>query len=130
MFSFLTEIIGLTPEQVSELAARPSAYDVLAIVADTLPREAAALLATDLTRNARAVSNPVLLLLGETSPGWAHQITHDVAAAIPAAEIAHLPGQGHEAIDMAPHLIVAALERFFSPDAARPDAAAAQHRNS
>ncbi len=130
MFSFLTEIIGLTPEHVSELAGRPSAYDVLAIVANTLPREAAALLATDLTRSARAVSNPVLLLLGETSPGWAHQITHDVADAIPTAEIAQLPGQGHEAIDMAPHLIVAALEQFFSRDAARPHAALNHHGNS
>ena len=54
------------------------------------------------------MGNTVLLLLGATSPGWAHQITHDVAAAIPVAEIARLPGQGHEAIDTAPHLIAGA----------------------
>jgi pimeloyl-ACP methyl ester carboxylesterase len=113
MFSFLTEIMGLTPSQVTDLAARPSSYDVLAIVAKTLPLEAAALLATDLTRTARAVNNPVLLMLGETSPAWAREITHDLATALAIAEIAHLPGQGHEAIDAAPHLIVAALERFL-----------------
>lgn len=117
MFSFLTEIVGLTREQVGELATRPLAYDVRAIVRDTLPREATALLSTDVTAGAGAITCPVLLLLGETSPGWAREITRDLAATITGAQVALLPGQGHEAIDAAPVLIVAVLEKFLSDHA-------------
>jgi pimeloyl-ACP methyl ester carboxylesterase len=117
MFSFLTQVIGLTPDQVSELAAAPRSFDVLAIVANTLAREGSALSATDLTVIPRGVRSPVLLLLGETSPAWAREITRDLAATLAGADVALLPGQGHEAIDAAPQLIVEALERFLSDGA-------------
>jgi len=43
----------------------------------------------------------------------AGQITRGLAAALPAAEIAVLPGQGHEAIDSAPEVVVSGLQRFL-----------------
>lgn len=115
MFSFLTEIIGLTPEQIMELRDAPGAQDVLPIVAATLPREARALGSADLVAAARAVTCPVLLLLGSQSPSWAREITHALAAALAAAELVILPGQAHEAVDSAPGLVAAELRRFFGP---------------
>src|ERR1700734_1635545 len=43
MFSFVTEIVGLTAVQFDEYKGAPGAQDVLPIVAATLPREAEAL---------------------------------------------------------------------------------------
>lgn len=114
MFSFLTEIIGMTPARVAELRNAPRSYDVLAVVAATLPREARALAGVDLPGLARAVTCPVLLLLGTQSPAWAHGITAALAAVLPGADLATLPGQGHDAVDAAPELVVAELDRFLA----------------
>jgi len=113
MFSFLTEIIGMTPARVDELRSAPRSYDVLAVVAATLPREARALAGVDLPVLAQAVSCPVLLLLGTQSPAWAHGNTAALAAALPGADLVTLPGQGHDAVDTAPGLLVAELSRFL-----------------
>jgi pimeloyl-ACP methyl ester carboxylesterase len=113
LVSFLSEIIHLTPEQIEELKAAPAAYDIFSIVTATLPREAQALTTADLLSAARSVTSPVLLLLGATSP-WAGDITRALQAALPAAELLILPGQGHEAVDAAPDLVVGELDRFFS----------------
>ena len=113
-FSFLTEIIGLTPAEVTALRDAPGGRDVLPIVAATLPREARALAPADLPGAARQVSQPVLLLLGETSPPWAAQITAELAAELPAATVTELPGVGHEALDRSPDRLVAELERFLA----------------
>jgi len=114
MSSFLTEIIGLSPEQVQELRYAPRAYDVLPIVSATLPREGLALASVDLSKNAKLVKGPVLLLLGDQSPAWASEITHALSTTLADAKLVILPGQGHGAIDSAPDLIVAALQRFFA----------------
>ncbi len=119
-FSFLTEIIGLTQAEVEALRDAPGGRDVLPIVAATLPREARALATADLIGAARQVSQPVLLLLGETSPPWAGQITRELAAVLPAATVTQLPGVGHEALDQAPDRLVAELERFLGPRQAHP----------
>jgi len=68
MFSFLTDIIGLSTEQFEQLKSTPGASDVLAIVTVTMAREASALLHVDLASFARSVCTPVLLLLGDASP--------------------------------------------------------------
>jgi pimeloyl-ACP methyl ester carboxylesterase len=83
-----------------------------------MPREAQALTTVDLLSAAAAISCPVLLLLGERSPPWAGDITRALAAALPAADLAVLPGQGHEAVDSAPELVVSELRRFFGGGAA------------
>jgi pimeloyl-ACP methyl ester carboxylesterase len=113
MVSFLTEIIGLTPAQVLQLRNTPRSYDVLRVAAATLPREAVALAGLDLPGLAGPVTCPVLLLLGTQSPPWARDITGALAAALPGAELVTLPGQGHDAIDSAPELLVAELGRFL-----------------
>jgi pimeloyl-ACP methyl ester carboxylesterase len=113
-FTFLTEIIGLTPREVETLRDAPGGRDVLPIVAATLPREAHALAAADLPAAARKVRQPVLLMLGTASPPWAAEITRELAAALPAATVTELPGVGHEALDKAPDLLAAGILRFLS----------------
>ena len=113
MASFLTETIGLTEAQVSELRNAPRSYDVMPIVSATMPREAQAIADTDLTVLAAAIPVPVLLILGAQSPAWAHDITRDLAAALPQSTLAVLDGQGHEAIETAPGLLVSQLAGFF-----------------
>ena len=113
MIGFLTEIVGLTMAQVSELRDTPRAQDVLPIVLATLPREAEALASADPLALAPDVTVPVLLLLGETSPAWAADLTHALSAALPRATLAVLPGSGHEAIDAAPGLIHRELLAFL-----------------
>jgi pimeloyl-ACP methyl ester carboxylesterase len=114
MISFLTEIIGLTMAQVSQLRDTPGAQDVLPIVSATLPREAGALSSADPLALAGDVTPPVMLLLGETSPAWAADLTHALSAALPQATLAVLPGYGHEAIDAAPGLVYRELAQFLA----------------
>lgn len=114
MISFLTEIIGLTMTQISELRNTPGAQDVLPIVSATLPREAEALASANPVALAAGVTAPVLLLLGEASPAWAADLTHALSAALPQATLAVLPGCGHEAIDAAPGLIYRELAQFLA----------------
>jgi len=113
MMSFLTEIIGLTAEQVNGLRNAPRGYDVLPIVSATMPREARALASVDVTALAGAVGVPVLLILGAASPSWAGDITRELTAALPHSRMAVLPGQGHEAIESAPGLLTGQLAEFF-----------------
>jgi pimeloyl-ACP methyl ester carboxylesterase len=112
-FSFLTEIIGLTQAEVAALRDAPGARDVLPIIAATMPREARALAAVDLSAAAGQVSQPVLLLLGATSPPWAGQIIAELAAVLPAATVIQLPGVGHDVLDQAPGRLAAELDRFL-----------------
>ena len=118
-FTFLTEIIGLTRSEAEALRDAPGGRDVLPIVAATLPREAHALAAADLTGIARRVQQPVLLLIGTASPPWAGQVTRELATALPAATVTELPGAGHEALDTAPDLFVAKVLRFLGDQASR-----------
>jgi len=112
MLSFLTEIIGLTAEQVSKLRNAPRGYDVLPIASATMPREAQALAEVDLTALATAV--PVLLILGSAGPGWAKDITAELTAVLPQTTLAVLHGQGHDAIGSAAAELAGQLEEFFS----------------
>lgn len=114
MVSFLVEVIGLTREQVEVLRAGAAGHDdPLPLVARTLVREADALAAVDLAALAVAVAQPVLLLLGTTSPAWAAAVTQGLVDALPNAEVALLPDQGHEAVDSAPDLVAHQLRRFL-----------------
>jgi pimeloyl-ACP methyl ester carboxylesterase len=87
---------------------------VLPIVSATLPREAEALASADPLALAGDVTVPVLLLLGETSPGWAGDLTHALSAALPQSTLAVLAGCGHEAIDAAPELVYRELAQFLA----------------
>lgn len=114
MVSFLREVIGLSESRIGELRARPADYDVLAVASATIPRESAALATVDLRALAVRVQVPVLLVLGSASPAWAHDISTELAAALPRSTLAVLDGQGHEAIDDAPGLLAGRLAGFFS----------------
>jgi pimeloyl-ACP methyl ester carboxylesterase len=114
MLSFLIEVIGLSMAEVAALRNAPRGYDVMAIVSATMPREGKALSETDLNRLAARVEVPVLLLLGSASPAWARDITAEVAGVLQQETLAVLDGQGHDAIDRAPELVVAQLATFFS----------------
>lgn len=113
MASFLTEIVGLTDAQVDQLRRTSGTGDVLDIVAATMPREAAALASVDLPGLAEQVSRPTLLVRGTTSPPWAKIITGQLAATLTHADTAVLTGNGHEAIDTAPHLIKETLSHYL-----------------
>lgn len=113
VFSFLTEVVGYTDEEVAALRDAPGGRDVLPVAAATLPREARALTTADLPAAARHVTRPVRLLLGTASPPWAAEITRDLAAALPDATVTDLPDVGHEALDQAPDLLAAEILRFL-----------------
>jgi pimeloyl-ACP methyl ester carboxylesterase len=102
VFSFLTEIIGLTPDEVAALRDAPGGRDVRALAA------------ADLVRAGRQVRQPVLLLVGENSPPWARQITAELAAVLPSATVRELRGAAHDALESAPALLVAELDRFLA----------------
>jgi pimeloyl-ACP methyl ester carboxylesterase len=114
MMTFLTEIIGLTAEEVAALRDAPRGYDVMPIVSATMPRESKALSDVDLKALAARVEVPVLLILGSASPAWAQDLTAEVAAALTHETLAVLDGQGHDAINQAPELLVTQLAAFFS----------------
>jgi pimeloyl-ACP methyl ester carboxylesterase len=114
MLSFLTEIIGLTREQLQTPRNAPRGYNAMPIVSATMPREAQALAETDLNELAAAVRVPVLLVLGSASPPWAKEITEALAGVLSDRTLAVLDGQGHEAIDSAPAALAGALEAFLS----------------
>jgi pimeloyl-ACP methyl ester carboxylesterase len=116
MFSFITEIIGLSEAQFEEYRNAPSAYDVLPIVTSTLPREAEALSQVDFAELAAQVTTPTLLLLGTLSLSWAGEIVGQLSTTMSNAEVAELIDQGHNAIDKDPELIVKELLRFFASD--------------
>ena len=113
MISFLTEVVGLSPATIAELRNAPRGYDILPIVAATMPREARALAEIGLAALAAEVSVPVLLLLGSASPPWATELTAAVAAALPQSTQVILAGQGHDATYAAPELIDQALAAFL-----------------
>jgi pimeloyl-ACP methyl ester carboxylesterase len=114
MFSFLTEIIGLSADEVDALRDAPRGYDVMPIVSATMPRESEALSTVDLPALAAEVTVPVLLILGSASPAWAHEIIGDLDAVLTNQTLAVLDGQGHNAMDEAPELLVTRLASFFS----------------
>lgn len=113
MAGFLVDVVGLSRQQVDVLRTRSDGPDPLPIVERTLLREAEALTTVELRDLGAAVTQPVLLLLGEVGPPWADVVTHSLADALPAGDVQVLPGQGHEAVDTAPDLVAGRLERFL-----------------
>ena len=113
VFSFLTEIIGLTPAEVEALRDAPGGRDVQSTAAATLPREARALAGADLAAAAEGVRQPALLLLGAASPPWAGEITRQLAATLPSAIVTEMAGVDHRALDTAPDLVTEAVIAFL-----------------
>jgi pimeloyl-ACP methyl ester carboxylesterase len=112
--SFLTEVIGLTPEQVAALRdAPPGPDDVLAVASRTLVREGEALAALDLPALAAPVAQPVLLLHGSAGPPWAAAVVRELATALRDVQVVELPGAGHEGVDTHAATVTEHLVRFL-----------------
>jgi hypothetical protein len=111
MVSFLTEIVGLSADEVEALRAAPAAYDILEVVRATLPREALALRTVDVVEEARTVRCAMTLLVGTHSPPWARLIAEAIANVSTMIQLRTLIGVGHEAIDTASRQVVDELER-------------------
>ena len=120
MASFLVEVVGLSTDEVEQLRGAAAAdgelaggSDPLAIVEQTMVREAEALGVVDLPGLAARVDQPVLLLLGSDSPDWARGNTEQLLAGLSSAAAATLTGQGHEAVDTAPGVVATLLEHHL-----------------
>jgi pimeloyl-ACP methyl ester carboxylesterase len=112
--SFLTEIGGVSGEQVEELRrAGAGGDDVLGIASRTLVREGEVLAALDLRDLARRVAQPVLLLRGTASPPWAADVVGLLADQLPSVEVVPLPGEGHEGVDSAAAAVAGRLRAFL-----------------
>jgi pimeloyl-ACP methyl ester carboxylesterase len=68
----------------------------------------------------RTLETPTLLLVGSETPAFLKGTTATVAAALPAARIVQLPGQGHGAHTSAPHLLATEILRFLTAPANAP----------
>jgi pimeloyl-ACP methyl ester carboxylesterase len=111
----LRDMVGLPAAAVEAMRGAPGWADRVALV-HTWPREVreVALLSPDLAPLQRIVA-PVLLLDGETSPAHHRHATSAIAAALPNATVAELPGQGHTALLTAPQLVADAIRHFQTP---------------
>jgi pimeloyl-ACP methyl ester carboxylesterase len=114
MASFLIDVIGLAPATVAGLRDSPVAHDSLDIVAATLVREAQALTSVDLDRLAQRVAQPVLLLLGTESPGWAVAITSHLIDTLADSILVSIDGHGHEGVDTDPRRVSAEVTSFLA----------------
>jgi alpha-beta hydrolase superfamily lysophospholipase len=108
-------MVGLTPAAIQAMRGGPGWADRVALV-HTWPREIreVALLSPDLSPMRRIVA-PTLLLDGEASPAHHRRATAAIAAALPTATVADLPGQGHTALQLAPQLVADAIRLFPAP---------------
>lgn len=114
MAGFLIEVIGLTPAAVASLRDSPVAGDSLEIVSATMTREARALSTVDLDRLAQRVAQPVMLVLGTESPGWASTITHQLTGPLPDHILITLDGSGHEGVDTHAERVGAEVTEFLT----------------
>lgn len=112
--SFLSDVVGLTDEQVAALKDTAGSEDVFPIASRTLVREAEAIARLDFDTITASVEQAVLLLVGNRSPTWAGRTADSLARLLASAELVQLPGQNHESVDTAPNLVTQELCRFLT----------------
>jgi pimeloyl-ACP methyl ester carboxylesterase len=107
-----TQMVGMPAQTVRALEHSPMWPEWRAL-AHTWPREMreASALPRDLDQFA-SVAAPTLFIVGSLSPPHLQQSTRAIAAAMPCASIAVLAGQGHGALDQAPHVVAEAIAAF------------------
>ena len=105
-------LVGYTAEAVAELRRTPN-WHVRTALVHTWPREVRALerlpRAVDVLT---AIAVPTLLLCGELTSPALSDATAAIAATIPSATAVELPGQGHAALALAPHLVADAIRSW------------------
>jgi len=106
------EMVGLPAVAVAGLRHSPM-WPEWRELAHTWPREMreASSLPRDLSGLA-AVNLPTLFIVGDETSPHLRRSTEALAAAMPGASVVELPGQGHGALDLAPHLVVGAILAF------------------
>jgi pimeloyl-ACP methyl ester carboxylesterase len=110
--AFMHDVGGYSDEELDAMEGTPL-WQARLEVAPTAPRELRAERDLGLERlGLDRLDVPCLLLVGSESPEWARRSTDAFAAAIRAAEVRTLQGQGHGAAIGAPGLLAAELERL------------------
>jgi pimeloyl-ACP methyl ester carboxylesterase len=106
---------GLTPGEIDQIRSLPTWPERVG-AAHTVTREVRAEETYSVNyEKFRDLTTPVLLLLGEKSPGWASDGTERIRSALPNAQVAILEGQGHAATMTAPQFVADEIRRFL-PD--------------
>ena len=99
--------------EIAAMKASP-AWPLMVSVAHTLPYHVQIVMGyTPDPGSLSALGTPALLVLGEDSPGYMREGTERLAAALPCATVATLPGQGHRAQITAPRLLADTIARFL-----------------
>lgn len=118
--TFLLDVAGNEPDALAFVRGRPI-WPIMWDNALTLPAELRAASRYRFERSAlTGLAVPTLLLLGEQSGPELARVAHQVAGALPDADVRTLPGQGHGAMFTAPRLLVSELRRFFASVGGRP----------
>ncbi|MGK2960515.1 MAG: alpha/beta fold hydrolase [Gemmatimonadaceae bacterium] len=109
------QLAGMSPEEVELLRTQTDAWAVRLGNAPTLPRE----LQADesyvfVAERFSGMWMPVLFLVGGESPPRELENAVRIAAALPDARVAVLPGQQHVAMHTAPELFVSEVVGFLS----------------
>lgn len=104
----LREMVGMPPRAVEALRGTPL-WGEYRTHLHTWPREMRALPDLPPVERLEAVTVPVLMLLGEHTGAYLRLVTERLSAALPAATVRALPGEGHGALGTAPHLVAAAI---------------------
>jgi pimeloyl-ACP methyl ester carboxylesterase len=111
--TFMREIVRMPADELDLFQASPF-FPARMAAAHTLPREVRAHGTYRFQPETfRDFQVPTRLLRGGDSPAYFRDAIELVAASLPQAEVALLPGQQHIAMDTAPELFVGAVREFL-----------------
>ncbi len=111
--TFLLDVAGNDEEALTFIRERPI-WPIMIDNALTLPAELRAASSYRFDPSAVAgLTVPTVCLLGGLSGSATAGVAHQVAGALPHAEVRVLPGQGHGAMFSGPELLASELRRFF-----------------
>lgn len=108
---FSRELAGISEEEMGLRRSVPSAWDAYLATAPTAVREVRALLRRAWSPPYRT-DVPTLYLRGGATDVPTYLAAHEIAAALPTAEVVELPGQRHIAFATDPGLFAAAVTDF------------------
>jgi pimeloyl-ACP methyl ester carboxylesterase len=108
----LREFVGLSEDAIAAFRQQPI-WSRLLVTAPSLTRELRAVdqFGGDLDRF-RAVRIPVLLVVGAVSSPRLRDVSYRLAAGIPGAAVAEIPGQAHDAHLFAAEAIAERIAQF------------------
>jgi pimeloyl-ACP methyl ester carboxylesterase len=91
---WMTEVVNVPPERLAMMEGSP-AWPKLAALTHTLPYDIALTSEPGIPAWVSAITVPVLVLGGGTSPDWFGRTVRDTAAAIPGASLVMVDGYDH-----------------------------------